>query len=74
VPHILKNHKASDTPKLFFYADPGAIIGVELAQNVIDTWKNIKAINLGQGSHFLQESHPHEIGEGIVEWYNETFI
>lgn len=66
-------HKSSDTPKLMFYAKPGAIIGPELAQEVIDTWKNIKAINLGAGSHFLQESHPHEIGESIVDWYKETF-
>ena len=66
-------HKNSDTPKLLFYADPGLIINSEKAQKVIDTWKNLITIDLGEGLHFLQESHPHEIGEGIVDWYKRIF-
>jgi len=65
-------HKDSDTPKLMFYANPGLIINPKLAQHVIDTWRNITAIDLGEGKHYLQESHPHEIGEGIVQWFKKT--
>ena len=31
--------------------------------------KNLTSINLGKGSHYLQEDHPHAIGEGLAEWY-----
>jgi len=45
------------------------LINPDEAQQVIDTWNNITAIDLGQGIHFLQETHPHEIGEGVADWY-----
>jgi haloalkane dehalogenase len=34
-------------------------------------FKSTTLINLGEGSHFLQEDYPHEIGEGISKWYDE---
>ncbi|PKQ62314.1 hypothetical protein BZG02_13475 [Labilibaculum filiforme] len=64
-------HKTSAIPKLMFYANSGLIIVPELAQNIRETWKNITSIDLGEGKHYLQESHPHEIGEGIVDWYKD---
>lgn len=67
-------HKNSDVPKLMLYATSGLIITPKLAQNILDTWKNIKGIDLGEGKHYLQESHPHEIGEGIVDWYQKTIV
>jgi haloalkane dehalogenase len=30
---------------------------------------NLTTIDLGAGIHYLQEDHPHEIGEGIANWY-----
>jgi len=65
-------HKNSDVPKLLFYAEPGLIINRELGEHIAATWKNITAVDLGEGKHYLQESHPHEIGEGIVDWYKKT--
>ncbi|WP_352259767.1 haloalkane dehalogenase [Psychrobacter sp. TB55-MNA-CIBAN-0194] len=62
-------HKNSDVLKLLFYAEPGLIINRELGEHIAETWKNITAVDLGEGKHFLQESHPHEIGEGIIDWY-----
>jgi len=67
-------HKNSDIPKLMFYANPGLIINPTLAKKIIDTWKNLTAIDLGEGKHYLQESHPHEIGEGIVDWYKNVLV
>lgn len=66
-------HKDSDIPKLMFYANPGLIISPKLAQQLIAAWNNLTATDLGEGKHFLQESHPHEIGEGTAEWYKKTF-
>lgn len=65
-------HKTSDIPKLMFYTNSGLIIVPELAQNIRDTWKNMTSVDLGEGKHYLQESHPHEIGEGIVDWYKDV--
>ncbi|RTE66052.1 hypothetical protein EH243_07945 [Amphritea opalescens] len=59
-------------PKLLFYAEPGLIINRELGEHIAETWKNITAVDLGEGKHYLQESHPHEIGEGIVDWYKKV--
>lgn len=64
-------HKKSVLPKLFFYAEPGLIINRKLGKHIAETWNNITAVDLGEGNHYLQESHPHEIGEGIVTWYNQ---
>ncbi len=30
---------------------------------------NLTTIDVGEGIHYLQEDHPHEIGEGIAKWY-----
>ncbi|MCL5244328.1 haloalkane dehalogenase [Cellulophaga sp. 20_2_10] len=65
-------HKNSDVPKLLFYAEPGLIINRKLGEHIAETWKNVTAVDLGEGKHYLQESHPHEIGEGIVDWYKKT--
>jgi haloalkane dehalogenase len=26
-------------------------------------------VNVGDGIHYLQEDHPHEIGTAIADWY-----
>jgi haloalkane dehalogenase len=30
---------------------------------------NLTTVDVGEGIHYLQEDHPHEIGEGIANWY-----
>jgi haloalkane dehalogenase len=52
----------SDVPKLFFWATPGAIVTEEKAKWYLDRLKNGKGVYVGQGRHFLQEDHPHQIG------------
>lgn len=63
----------STMPKLMFYAKPGVVIKKKEAQRLMNTYKNLEAVFLGKGKHFLQESHPHEIGNGIAEWYKKAF-
>lgn len=60
----------SKVQKLMFHVKPGMIIKPKEAKQIIATWKNLTAINLRKGKHFIQETHPHEIGEGIIAWYN----
>lgn len=63
----------STVPKLMFYAKPGMIIKPKEAKELIATWTNLEAIDLGKGKHYLQEQYPHEIGAGIASWYQRTF-
>lgn len=63
----------SSIPKLMFHARPGMIIKKGEAKKIMDTWQNLDAIDLGKGKHYLQESHPHEIGEGISKWFLKNF-
>ena len=58
-----------DVPKLLFYAEPGAIMPRPMVEWCEVNLKNLTSINLGAGSHYLQEDHPHAIGAGIAEWY-----
>ena len=32
--------------------------------------KNLTAVDIGPGLHFVQEDRPHEIGEAIRNWYD----
>jgi haloalkane dehalogenase len=59
----------SDVPKLLFHAAPGAIIRPDNLEMVTSALQNLTTVDLGQGIHYLQEDHPHEIGEGIARWY-----
>ncbi len=65
----LEKLMVSDVPKLFFYAIPGAIIPLPLAKWLENNIPNIKSVDLGEGLHYLQEDHPHRIGEEIARWY-----
>lgn len=58
---------ATEVPKLFVNADPGAIlIGAQRA--FCRGWKNQTEVTVA-GSHFIQEDSPHEIGAALADWY-----
>jgi haloalkane dehalogenase len=57
---------ASDVPKLFVNAEPGAIL-VGKQREFCRTWKNQSEVTVA-GSHFIQEDSPHEIGRAIAAW------
>lgn len=58
----------SKLPKLFFHAQPGALIQPPVASYVIANAKNLTSVDLGRGSHFVQESSPHTIGKALATW------
>ena len=57
---------ASDIPKLFVNAEPGAIL-TGPQREFCRTWKKQQEVTV-PGIHFLQEDSPHEIGNAIAEW------
>ncbi len=58
----------TNTPKLFFWAEPGALISPERAGWYGTHLKACKAVALGAGSHYVQEHHADAIGQGIAQW------
>lgn len=62
----------NDIPKLFFWANPGAIISEELAGFYLKTLHNTKNVHIGSGKHFLQEDNPHLIGKELAYWFEHS--
>jgi haloalkane dehalogenase len=61
----------TEIPKLCFYVTPGVAVKEKDVKIIKETIKNVKMVNLGEGLHFIQEDYPHEIGEGISDWYKQ---
>ncbi len=59
---------SSPIPKLMFYAEPAALMPAPVADHLAATVPNLEVRFLGAGLHFLQEEHPHLIGQGIADW------
>jgi haloalkane dehalogenase len=59
----------SELPKLLLHATPGAVITAPLVDWCLKNLKRLKVVNVGEGTHYLQEDHPHEIGSAIAGWY-----
>jgi len=64
----------NDTPKLFFWADPGKIIPLKLSKYYSEQLKNTKSVAVGKAKHYLQEDHPHLIGSEIGRWLETAGI
>jgi haloalkane dehalogenase len=56
----------SPIPKLFINAEPGSIL-TGAARDFCRTWPNQKEITV-EGSHFIQEDSPHEIGRAVADF------
>ncbi len=59
----------SDLPKLLFYASPGALVSPAMVEWSQQNLKNLKTVDIGAGTHFLQEDNPHLIGSELANWY-----
>lgn len=57
---------ASDVPKLFINAEPGAIIN-DRVRELIRTWPSLTEATVS-GRHFIQEDSPDEIGNAIAQF------
>lgn len=57
---------ASDVPKLFVNADPGAIL-IGVLREFCRTWPNQTEVTVS-GSHFIQEDSGAAIGQAIAQW------
>ena len=60
--------KETELPKLLLYAKPGMIIKKSEVERLQVELKNLEAVYVGKGKHYIQEDHPHEIGRAIEEW------
>jgi haloalkane dehalogenase len=59
----------SPLPKLFVNADPGSIL-VGAQREFCRTWPNQREVTVN-GSHFVQEDSPVEIGQAIARFLRE---
>ncbi len=58
---------ASDVPKLFLKAEPGAILTNDRLVNLVRGWPALTEKTVA-GIHFVQEDSPDEIGRAIADW------
>jgi haloalkane dehalogenase len=58
----------TDIPKLFFHAAPGIFIPPAKAAFYRQHLKACRSVDLGAGSHYLQEDHPDAIGRELSAW------
>jgi len=61
--------EASDVPKLLLYAQPGMITLEPVVEWAKANLKNLTAVDIGPGAHYIQEDNPHAIGSELVKWY-----
>ncbi len=68
---VLANGKwltATPIPKLYFFVTPGALNPPPVAKALVSSLNNLTAVDLGVGSHFVQEDHPDRIGSALSGW------
>ena len=61
---------ASDVPKLFLKAEPGAILTNDRLVNLVRGWPALTEKTVA-GIHFVQEDSPDEIGRTIASWMSK---
>lgn len=69
---IVKNYREklqqSNIPKLYFYAEPGAFMPEPVRNWIIENIPNMEVVNIGKGTHFIQEDNPELIGSKLKGW------
>ena len=65
--------KKSKTPKLVLWASPGSLITQKEASWMQKNYRNLEAVYIGNGIHFVQEDQPESIGRNINIWHQRTF-
>ncbi|AGC46698.1 haloalkane dehalogenase [Myxococcus stipitatus DSM 14675] len=60
--------RRSPLPKLLFAVEPGVLLPPPLVAWCRENLPRLEVIELGQGLHYIQEDHPHAIGQGLADW------
>jgi haloalkane dehalogenase len=68
VEHYREALTRSSLPKLMFTAEPGILCRALVVAWARASLPNLEIVPLGEGRHYLQEDHPHEIGEQLAAW------
>jgi haloalkane dehalogenase len=59
----------TEVPKLLFHGKDGVAIKEPEVAWCRENLSNLDIVDLGDGIHFLQETHPHTIGSELSTWY-----
>jgi haloalkane dehalogenase len=59
----------TEVPKLLFHGNDGVAIKEPEVAWCRENLSNLDIVDLGDGIHFLQETHPHTIGSELSTWY-----
>jgi len=59
----------TELPKLMLYATPGALMTAPVVGWASQALKNLTAVDVGKGIHFIQEDAPQLIGQKLASWY-----
>ena len=63
--------RSSRFPKLFFVATPGSTVSPAFADAFAASLQDCKVVQLGEGTHNLQEDHPDHIGKTVAQWIQD---
>ena len=68
----------SEVPKLFFRANPGALLSTSPEDAALLNWvralPNQREVSIF-GTHYVQETSPHAIGRGLADWLtSDAFV
>ena len=61
----------TDLPKLLLFAQPGGILKAREVAWCREQLKNLTAVDIGEGIHYVQEDNPRLIGEELAKWYQD---
>ncbi|MFT5515923.1 MAG: haloalkane dehalogenase, partial [Rhodothermales bacterium] len=56
-------------PRLLFHSHSGVAIKPAEVAWCRDNLSNLDVVDLGEGIHFVQETHPETIGNELSKWY-----
>lgn len=60
----------TEVPKLLFHGNEGVAIKAPEIAWCQENLSNLDIVDLGDGIHFLQETHPHTIGTELSKWHS----
>lgn len=59
----------SPIPKLLLTFEPGGLVRKPIVDFCRSSFPSLDIVHIGPGLHYVQEDHPHAIGQAIADWY-----